>query len=181
MYKAKNTPNYPTTKDLPGSVKINEIELTIVNLANYHGRLSQGEHFISNVHKNVDNTGNGVILIFNGFSMGIIWNKATFAIDYHSRDSNGLPCENGTAVLLKFCSLLAVEKYLLEVNVKNVNTMLFDLQYVKLLSHNEVDFQHSTSVESIKTGKRIHMAATYNAFKSSDIYASKLEQNKRYK
>ena len=51
IYKAKNTPNYLTTKDLSRSVKINEIELTVVKLSNYHSRLSQVEHFISNVHK----------------------------------------------------------------------------------------------------------------------------------
>ena len=30
----------------PGSVKINGNELTVFKLANYHGRLSQLEHFI---------------------------------------------------------------------------------------------------------------------------------------
>ena len=115
----KNTSNYLTTEDLPEYVKINETELTIVKLANYHGRLSQVEHFISSVHKTETNTGNGLILIFNGFSMAVIWNKAHFFLfDSHSRDSNGLVCENGTAVLLKFRSLLALEKYLLEVYVK---------------------------------------------------------------
>ena len=182
IYKAKNTPNYLTTEDLPGSVKINGNELTVFKLANYHGRLSQLEHFISNVHKNEENTGNGLILIFNGFSMSVIWNKAHFFLfDSHSRDSNGIPCENGTAVLLKFRSLLAIEKYLLEVYVKNIDSMLFDLQYIKLLSHNEVDFQLNNSVKTVKACKRKYMAANYNAFKSSEKYATKLEQNKRYK
>ena len=47
IYKLKNTFNYLTTEDLPESVKINETELIIVKLANYHGHLNQVEHFIS--------------------------------------------------------------------------------------------------------------------------------------
>ena len=102
-----------------------------------------------------------------------------FLFDSHSRESNGLPCENGTAVLLKFRSLLAIEKYLLEVYVKKSDTMLFDLQYIKIL--NEIDFQHNDSVERVKPCKRKYMATNYNAFKISEKYAAKLEQNKRYK
>ena len=114
--------------------------------------------------------------------MSVIWNKAkSFLFDSQSRDSNGLPCENGISVLLKFCSLLAIEKYLLEVYVKNGSTMLFDLQYIKLLSHNEVDFQLNNSVERVKACKRRYMAKNYNADKSSEKCATKLEQNKRYK
>ena len=163
-------------------MKINETELTVVKLANYHGRLNQVEHFISNVHKSEVNTGTGLVLIFNGFSMSVIWNKAHFFLfDSHSRDSKVLPCENGTAVLLKFHSLLAIEKYLLEVYVKNGDTVLFDLQYIKILSHNEIEFQRNDSVERVKACKRKYMATNCNAFKSSEKYATKLEQNKRYK
>ena len=84
--------------------------------------------------------------------MAFLWllfgTKHTFFLfDSHSRDSNGLLCENGTVVLLKFRSLLALEKYLLEVYVKNGDTMLFDLQYIKILSHNEIDLQHNDSAE----------------------------------
>ena len=78
IYKAMNTSSYLTTDDLPESVIINETELTIVKLANYHGRLSQFEHFISNAHRREENTGNGLLLIFNGLSMSITWNKAHF-------------------------------------------------------------------------------------------------------
>ena len=86
--------------------------------------------------------------------------------------------------MLKFRSLLAIEKYLLEVYVKNIDSMLFDLQYIKLLSHNEVDqkksfFQLNNSVKTVKACKRKYMAANYNAFKSSEKYATKLEQNPR--
>ena len=61
--------------------------------------------------------------------------------------------ENGTAVLLKFRSLLAIEKYLLEVYVKNIDSMLFDLQYIKLLSHNEVDFSSTIQLKQSKLVK----------------------------
>ena len=150
IYKGMNTTNYLTTEDLPESVLINESELTIAKLANYHGHLSQVEHFISNAHKNVENIGNGLILIFDGFSISVIWNKAHFFLfDSHSRDSNSLVCENGTAVLLKFHSLLAIEKYLLGVHASNGH-MLLDLQYNKLINPNDVDFQRNNSVARVK-------------------------------
>ena len=59
--------------------------------------------------------------------------------------------------------------------------MLFDLQYIKIFSHNEVEFQRNDSVERVKTCKRKYVATNYNAFKISEKYAAKLEQNKRYK
>ena len=116
-------------------------------IANYHGRLNQVEHFISNVHKSEANTGNGRILLFNGFSMAVIWNKARFF--YLILITETLVCENDTVVLLKFRSLLALEKYLLEVYVKNSDNMLLDLQYIKLLSHGVVDFQRNYSIEKV--------------------------------
>ena len=133
----------------------------------------RAENFISNAHKNEENIGNGLILIFNGFSISVVWNKAHFFLfDPHSRASNGLICHNGTSVLLKFSSLLAIEKYLLHVYVKFGDTMLVDLQYVKVFSSDEVDFQTQNSVERIKACKRNY---------TCEKYTVKLEQNKRYK
>ena len=103
LSKAKNMCNFLSTEVLPISIKINEAEFNIVKLSNYHGRLSCFNTCISNVHKNDENTGNEPVLVFTGFSVSVIWNKAYyFLFDPHRRDSNGLMCENGTAVLLKF-------------------------------------------------------------------------------
>ena len=182
LYKAKNTVSFLSTEDLPSSVKVNEAEINIVKLYNYHSRLCFFETFISKMHKNEENNGNGLILIFNGFSVCVVWNKAHFFLfDPHSRNSNDLVCENGTAVLLKFGSLLAIEKYILEVYVNIGDTMLIDLQYVKLVCHDEIDFQCIYSIENVRAKKRKYMAATYNVFKTSEKYAKKLERNKQYK
>ena len=177
LYKAKNTCNFLSTDDLPKSIKLNEAEFNVVKLSNYHGRLSCFETFISNVHKNEENTGNGLVLIFNGFSVSVIWNEAYyFLFDPHSRDSNGLMCENGTAVLLKFHSLLVIEKYLLEAYVNIGDIMLIDLQYVELLCHDEVDFQCINSVKSVRAKKR-----KYDAFKNSENYKNIMVKNMLYK
>ena len=88
-------------------------------------------------------------------------------------------CENGTAVLLKFRSLFAIEKYLLEVHASNRH-MLLDLQYIKLINPNDVDFQRNNSVARVKACKRKYADLTYNSFKSSEKYTTKLKQNKQY-
>ena len=59
--------------------------------------------------------------------------------------------------------------------------MLVDLQYVKVFSSDEVDFQTQNSVERIKAYKRNYTCATYSSLKRSEKYTVKLEQNKRYK
>ena len=77
---------------------------------------------------------------------------------------------------------MAIEKYLLEVYVKNIGkTMLIDLQYVKLLCRHEIDFQRINSPGNSRSRKRKYMAASYDTFKTSEKYVAKLEQNKQYK
>ena len=81
------------------------------------------------------------LFYYNDFSVCIVWGTKNFffLFDPHSRDSDGLICQNGTAILLKFSSLLAIEKYLIDVYLKNKDNMLVDLQYVEVLSHDEVE------------------------------------------
>ena len=55
--------------------------------------------------------------------------------------------------------------------------MFTDLKYIKLLSQNEVDFHCQNSMERVRACKRDYN----NAFQSLEKYATKLEQNKKYK
>ena len=55
----------------------------------------------------------GVMLFINSFTLGIIRNNNRFyLLDSHKRDWNGNPAIDGTAILLKFNSLLFINKYI---------------------------------------------------------------------
>ena len=183
LRKVINKNNFLSTIDLPETVCVNGTDLQITKLDNYHGCLCTGLNFISNVHVSTEIKGNGLILIFNGYSICILWNKAHFFLfDPHSRDSRGSVTSDGTSVLLKFRSMRAIEHYLLEMFGGHDNSsLLIDLQYIKVSSaESSIDFQQNL-VDKVRSCKRKYMASSYDAFKSSDNYASKLEMNKRYK
>ena len=75
-----NVENFLSTDDLPETICVNDTDLKITKLDNYHGSLCTGLHFISNVHISNENKGNGLISIFNGYSISILRNKAHFSI-----------------------------------------------------------------------------------------------------
>ena len=177
-----NVDNFLSTDHLPESICVNSTDLQITKLGNYHGNLCTGLHFISNVHVSNENKGNGLILIFNGYSISILWNKAHFFLfDPHSRDSRGAVISDGASVLLAFRSMRAVEHYLLETFANESNSILLDMQYIEASStERSIDFEQN-KVDKERSRKRKYMASSYETFKFSDNYASKLEMNKRYK
>ena len=67
------------------------------------------------------------ILIFEGYMMALIKQAEFFyLIDSNARDLNGMPNPNGTAVVMKFADILALEQYLYYLAVA-LKTNLFEI------------------------------------------------------
>ena len=79
------------------------------------------------------------ILILKGYMMALIkQNDCFYLCDSHARDYMGMPCENGTAVVMKFDDISCVEQHLYSLSVE-LHSNLFELVPVQLidLSENE--------------------------------------------
>ena len=61
-----------------------------------------------------------------------IENKFVYLFDSHSRDAEGIPCENGKSVVLKFKGMSEVKNYLAHVHLtsRNINKIWFQLQCI---------------------------------------------------
>ena len=207
IYKSLNSTKYLSIEDLPHTIMINSINLIMVKLNVYqYSLLSVSNNSVLNeLYRNEENHGQGMILIFDMFTISIIWNKANFFLfDSHSRDVNGNIIENGSSVLLKFRSLNAVEKYLkltyinddslsltVDIAFIAINAEESELQLLerdvsceikrKRKQQYNIDFSVSPGYANKKRRGQQYKAENYESFKSSDKYPVKLAQSQQYK
>ena len=68
----------------------------------------------------------------NGFTLGIIWNNNSFyLLDSQTKNSSGNPAIDGTAVLLKFNSLLHIDEYIKKMyHEKQPISVYFQIQFL---------------------------------------------------
>ena len=120
----------------------NESQIWLIN----YGKELQG-HVISdqeiefhyyNIHTALVNTflnDSYAILILEGYMMALIKQTEYFYLcDSHARDLHGMPDPNGTAVAMKFKSILDLEQYLYSV-LMELHTYLFEIVPLKLNKH----------------------------------------------
>ena len=74
-------------------------------------------------------------MFVNGNTLGIIWNNNSFCLfDSQSRDSSGNPVIDGTAILLKFNSLLYIGEYIREMYFENQpSSIYFQIQFIQIV------------------------------------------------
>jgi hypothetical protein len=67
------------------------------------------------------------ILILEGYMMALIkQNNVFYLFDSHARDLNGMPNPNGTAIVMKFTSILDMEQHLSSLSI-SLHVNLFEL------------------------------------------------------
>ena len=76
----------------------------------------------------------GILLIIDNYILGLLLgNQCIFLFDSHSKNEIGRMSAKGTAVLLKFDSLLSLENYIKLVYYSNYPmTLYFQEQFLKL-------------------------------------------------
>ena len=74
-------------------------------------------------------------MFVNGNTLGIIWNNNSFYLfDSQSRDSSGNPVIDGTAILLKFNSLLYIGEYIRKMYFeKKSGSIYFQIQFIQVV------------------------------------------------
>ena len=128
---------YLDVDDLPNSLEVDNARVTIsyLRVVVTHEIYENQLDFNRPSFTELNDGSNGIIFFINQNTMSIVWNsKYFFLFDSHSRDEQGKIIENGTAVLIKFSSLLQLQKYLYENYFSKVTergTIIFQMQYVK--------------------------------------------------
>ena len=133
--------------ELPVTVANNELSSTTFNnkqtwFINFKKEL-QGlvithhaiESHYYDFHTALSNTflnNNYAILILEGYMMALVkQNNVFYLFDSHARDLNGMPYPNGTAVVIKFTSIVDMEQHLSSLSI-TLHVNLFELVPVQL-------------------------------------------------
>ncbi|XP_057309679.1 uncharacterized protein LOC130647739 [Hydractinia symbiolongicarpus] len=117
LYKLQNTTQFLTCTELPRTVSLEGVNMDVNFDHNCFGffvtsSATSINELISNLRSNLNNK-TRIIFIINGVAVSILkCNRHYYIIDSHSRDANGRPCPDGTAVVLKFINLFEVAKYI---------------------------------------------------------------------
>ena len=136
IYKQLKAVSFLSVDDLPQSIDIENKKIAIEKLRFYQGTIVPFvEKFLSHSFNDEGNNDDGFLLFIDGFTLSVIWNKAYFFLfDSHSRNINGQISATGSSVLLRFRSLIAIEKYIREIyfTLKNLQKLCFEIQYIKI-------------------------------------------------
>ena len=140
LFKSINNLSYLSIDDVPNKLKIKNSFLTTEYLENKTAEFVVREYLtISEIISACQFKGNGVMLFVNGFTLGIIWNNnSCYLFDSHSSDSSGNPVIDGTAVLLKFNSLLYIDEYIRKMYLeKQPISVYLQIQFIRVVCSTE--------------------------------------------
>ena len=106
-------------------------------LENRTREITAGAYLISivDIISSCQDRGTGALLIVNDYMLGLLWRNGSFYLfDSHSKDQHAQTLIAGTAVLLKFETLVSLESYFRSVYYTNFpRTMYyFQLQFLKI-------------------------------------------------
>ena len=121
--------------ELPSEVNMHGQEMEVIRLKTEHGILSRRENvaFFAESIKNSKDIGNGALFLTNGYTCAIIWSKQYYFIfDPHSHDQNGHISDGGYSALLKFRSATALQHYIRQTYLFNMDEAQYDLHYIKV-------------------------------------------------
>ena len=153
--KSINKFQYLSIDDMPNILKIKNSFLTIEYLENKTAEFVVKEYLktISEIISACQFRCNGAMLLVNGFTLSIIWNNNSFYLfDSHSRDSSGNQAIDGTAVLLKFNSLLYIDEYVQKMYLeKQPISVYLQIQFVRIVCFMEDISNIQADLEREKT------------------------------
>ena len=108
LYKMQNTTQFLCCPELPRSVMVESVCLNINFCISQFGFLHNGSNSITDLVNSLTScreSYDGVIFVVNGYCFSILFSgQHVYVTDSHSRDSEGRPFSQGTAVVLKFSS-----------------------------------------------------------------------------
>ena len=102
--------------DFPACINVDNsmvFNINKLNLGTGIATLVENDTFLQAIFNSCENKGTSFLLLKNGYTLAMIPNTGNYYLfKSHSRDERGLIVSNGTSVLLKFSSLLEIEKYI---------------------------------------------------------------------
>lgn len=156
LYKLQNTTQFLTCTELPRTVSLEGVNMDVNFDHNCFGffvtsSATSINELISNLRSNLNNK-TRIIFIINGVAVSILkCNRHYYIIDSHSRDANGRPCPDGTAVVLKFINLFEVAKYISKVYHNNsINPTQYDIQFISISVENVTEADKAVILEGHK-------------------------------
>ena len=141
LYKSTGRTEFLSCPDLPREITIetNLVQLDLPQNGNYFGFLHHGSNCLSELIHNLtqDHDHTGILFFCEGYTFSIVTSTSSryvYIIDSHSRNKNGEPCSDGTAVILKFNDLVAVSSFIKHIyhSVPARELVQYEVQYVKI-------------------------------------------------
>jgi len=94
---------------------------------------------LHNSYSLVSDKGHGMLYIINDVSFTVIWgNSSIYLFDPHSRDNSGQIVDNGSSVLLNFCTIRNVESYIKEIYVPQGLEIYLETQYFRIVTTKQI-------------------------------------------
>ena len=149
VYKDKGYTGYLTFQQLPEKLDLRGIEFSVMQILQGENETTQELQLVDSILSRYfwENTflenlyrSDGAILVMDGFMFMIKKeNKFFYLFDSHSRDSQGLPCANGSSIVLKFKDVFEIKKYLKHIylTASQKTKLWFQLQFFKCTCMNK--------------------------------------------
>ena len=149
------------------------------------GLIDESVPYILHLYESLTNTfaiSDHAFLVLHGYAMAIFKSIYYYVFDSHSRDCNGMPAPNGTAVLMEFHDLSNLKDYICMLSIA-LNTSYFEIvpvTFTKQIIHCEQQTTCSNSSPGSRTpstsprlpskndNNRIYMAKKRAALKESE-------------
>ena len=138
IYRGVNKDGFLMFSELPREINILESKFYIEFLENDYGLLHYYSVYGSLIDRKSLSISDGFLLIVNKKCISVMWNKrAFFLYDSHSKNNQGKSSPDGTATLIKFNSLKALENYIFQTySMITEDGVEYELQYISVNKDN---------------------------------------------
>ena len=142
-YKNEAYKGHITLQEMPKILSVRDAQFTIIKLLESEFETTKEFELVDNKNTDLfwnktfsDNlcASDGVILVMHdAMFMVKIEKKFVYLFDPHSRDSKGIPSNQGKSVVLKFQNISEIKKYLshIHLTLHNITKVWFQLQFFK--------------------------------------------------
>ena len=188
VYKNNGYAGYLTFEEMPDNIFLRGSQFSIIQLLQSEHETTKELELTDNVMSNhfwnkmfMDNLrrSDGAIIVISGFMFMIkVENKFFYLFDSHSRDTQGVQCNDGTSIVLKFKDIFEIKKYLRHAYLTSCNKtkLWFQLQFFKCTCEDDGSELISTfksyqrKCSNLKYRIKINELEKVNNIKSKVIY-----------
>ena len=196
VYKNKGYVGYITFEEMPDNIFLRGSQFSIIrSLRSEHEttkELELADNAMSDLFWNKtfkDNLrgSDGAIIVINSFMFMVkVENKFFYLFDSHSRDKQGVQCDDGTSVVLKFKDIFEIKKYLRHIYLTSCNKtkLWFQLQFFKCICENDESElissfkSYQNKCSKLKYRIKINELEKVNNIKSKVIYHQNKDNGK---